>query len=122
MDAVPRDSNSTRTESNVAIRPYAETQAEPRRLKTTLSIGCHQIGPLNLEMEAGLKSQEAVARASIEVDCPKVATMTLLSWPDPAAEEDDLGNWSPPLARKKGGACSENPRRRGSALRLRVRV
>jgi hypothetical protein len=55
-------------------------------------------------MRAGLKSQEAVARASIEVEYPKVAAMTLLSWPDQVAAEDDLGNWSPPLARKEGGA------------------
>ncbi len=45
-------------------------------------------------MGAGLKSQEAVARASIEVRYPKVAAMTLLSWPDQVAAEDDLGNGS----------------------------
>jgi hypothetical protein len=57
-------------------------------------------------MGLGLKSQEAVARASIEVEYPKVAAMTLLSWPDQVAAEDDLGNWLPPLARKKGGCLT----------------
>ncbi len=68
--------------------------------------GYQQIIRPSRGMREGLKSQEAVARASIEVEYPKVAAMTLLSWPDQGAAQDDLGDWSPPLARKKGGCLT----------------
>jgi len=56
------DSNSTRTESYVAIRPDPEARIQVDAPKTVDHNGCQQINRPSRGMRAGLKTQKATAR------------------------------------------------------------